>query len=140
MSWHASIATILPDMFPGPLGHALSGRALDTNLWKLSTVDIRAFATDRHRSVDDTPAGGGAGMVMRPDIVASAVDAAAANVPDAPRLYLSPRGEPLTQAFAHELAAGPGVVLLCGRFEGVDQRVIEGRELREVSVLSLIHI
>ncbi len=134
MTWHAAIATIMPDMFPGPLGHSLSGRALDQGLWTLSAIDMRDFATDRHKSVDDTPAGGGAGMVMRPDIVAAGVDAASALVPDAPQIYLSPRGEPLTQVLAHELAAGPGVMLLCGRFEGVDQRVIDARELREVSI------
>lgn len=134
MSWHAAIATIMPGMFPGPLGHSLSGRALEQGFWQLSTVDMRDFATDRHKSVDDTPAGGGAGMVMRPDIVGAAVDAASVKVPDAPRIYLSPRGEPLTQALAHELAAGPGVMLLCGRFEGVDQRAIEARDLREVSI------
>lgn len=134
MSWHASIATVMPEMFPGPLGAALSGRALERGLWQLSTVDMRDFATDRHRSVDDTPAGGGAGMVMRPDIVGPAVDAACAQVPDAPKIYLSPRGEPLTQALAYDLARGPGVMMLCGRFEGVDQRVIDGRALREVSI------
>jgi len=134
MSWHASIATIMPEMFPGPLGHSMSGRALERDVWSLSTTDIRDFSSNKHRSVDDTPAGGGAGMVMRADIVANAVDAASARVPDAPCIYLSPRGTPLTQKMAHEFAAGPGIVLLCGRFEGVDQRVIDDRGLREVSV------
>ena len=134
MTWRAAVATIMPDMFPGPLGESISGRALAEGLWQLDTVDMREFATDRHRSVDDTPAGGGAGMVMRADVVAPAIDRAAMLIPEAPRIYLSPRGRPLTQSFARELAGGPGVVLLCGRFEGVDERVIESRGLKEVTI------
>lgn len=133
----ATVLTLYPEMFPGPLGAALSGKALDKGLWSLDTVQIRDFAQDRHRSVDDTPAGGGPGMVLRADVVGRALDAvsAAAGPEDRrPRLLMSPRGVPLTQAFVRDLAAGPGVVVLCGRFEGVDQRVIEGRELLEVSV------
>ena len=132
--WKASILTLFPEMFPGPLGGSLAGRALTVGIWKLDVLDIRSFATDRHRTVDDTPAGGGAGMVMRPDIVAAAVDAARAQNPAAEAIYLSPRGEPLTQATVRSLAAAPGVIALCGRFEGVDERVIEGRGLREISI------
>lgn len=130
----ATILTLYPDMFPGPLGHSLSGRALDKGLWQLETNQIRDHATDRHRSVDDTPAGGGAGMVLRADILAKAVDAAAPAGDPRPRLLMSPRGRPFTQERAHELASGPGVVIICGRFEGIDQRVIDSRELEEVSV------
>ncbi|GHD18316.1 tRNA (guanine-N(1)-)-methyltransferase [Tianweitania populi] len=118
-------------MFPGPLGLALAGRALASGTWSLDAVNIRDFATDRHRTVDDTPAGGGAGMVMRADIVAKAVDHVS---DDRPRLLMSPRGRPLTQARVRELAEGPGAILLCGRFEGIDQRVIDSRALEEVSV------
>ena len=132
--WTATVLTILPEMFPGPLGHSLAGRALGRGLWRLMTSDIRAHAGDRHRSVDDTPFGGGAGMVMRPDVVARAVDAAAAGGAVAPLLYLSPRGAPFTQAKARLLAQGAGVTLLCGRFEGVDQRVLEARGIEELSV------
>ncbi|ESR26359.1 tRNA (guanosine(37)-N1)-methyltransferase TrmD [Lutibaculum baratangense] len=134
MSWHASVLTIYPAMFPGPLGHALAGRALERGDWRLDVSDIRSFALDRHRSVDDTPAGGGPGMVMRPDVLAAAIDAAAAAGPDRPRLLMSPRGRPLTQERVRELAAGEGAVLLCGRFEGVDERLIEARGLEEVSI------
>jgi tRNA (guanine37-N1)-methyltransferase len=131
MSWRASVLTLFPEMFPGPLGHSLAGRALERGLWSLRTEDIRAHATDRHRTVDDTPFGGGAGMVMRPDVL----DAALAAVADErPTLYLTPRGAPLTQARVRRLAAGPGVVLLCGRYEGIDERVIEARALEEISV------
>lgn len=130
----ATILTLYPDMFPGPLGHSLSGRALDKGLWQLETNQIRDHATDRHRSVDDTPAGGGAGMVLRADILAKAVDAAAPAGDPRPRLLMSPRGRPYTQERAHELASGPGAVIICGRFEGIDQRVIDSRELEEVSV------
>lgn len=130
----ATILTLYPDMFPGPLGHSLSGRALDKGLWQLETNQIRDHATDRHRSVDDTPAGGGAGMVLRADILAKAVDAAAPAGDPRPRLLMSPRGRPFTQERAHELASGPGAVIICGRFEGIDQRVIDSRELEEVSV------
>ena len=133
MPWRASVLTLFPEMFPGPLGVSLSGKALASGIWALEARDIRASATDKHRSVDDTPAGGGPGMVLRADILASAIDAA--NVPDdLPRLLMSPRGRPLTQARARELATGPGALIVCGRFEGVDQRVIEARALEEVSI------
>ncbi|WP_127077890.1 tRNA (guanosine(37)-N1)-methyltransferase TrmD [Rhodomicrobium lacus] len=134
MVWHASVLTLFPEMFPGPLGLSLSGRGLADGLWRLSTRNIRDFATDRHRSVDDTPAGGGAGMVLRADVAAAAIDAASVDAPDLPRIYLSPRGTPLTQARARALAAGPGVLLFCGRFEGLDQRAIEARQLEEISI------
>src|SRR3954471_6523786 len=116
--WRASVLTIFPDMFPGPLGVSLAGKALTSGLWALDVVDIRDHATDRHRSVDDTPAGGGPGMVMKADVVARALDSAAPG--DRPRLLMSPRGAPLTQARIEELAGGPGAVILCGRFEGID--------------------
>src|SRR6195256_3680414 len=132
--WRASILTIFPDMFPGPLGFSLAGKALAAGLWTLDAVDIRVHATDKHRSVDDTPAGGGPGMVMRADVLARAVDALAPTDDPRPRLAMSPRGVPLTQARVEALAAGPGAVILCGRFEGVDERVIEGRGFEEVSV------
>jgi tRNA (guanine37-N1)-methyltransferase len=135
MTWRARVLTIFPEMFPGPLGASLAGKALAEGTWALAVTDIRDFATDKHRSVDDTPAGGGAGMVMRADIAAAAIDAARAGMPsDAPAIYLSPRGTPLTQARARELAAGPGAILLCGRFEGIDQRVLEAREIEEISI------
>jgi tRNA (guanine37-N1)-methyltransferase len=130
--WRATVLSIFPDMFPGPLGASLAGKASAKGLWSLATVDIRDFATDRHRMVDDTPAGGGPGMVMKPDVLGRAIDAVAAD--DRPRLLMSPRGEPLTQARVRDLAAGPGIVAVCGRFEGVDERVIAGRHLIEVSV------
>lgn len=128
----ATVLTLYPEMFPGPLGISLAGKGLTNGLWSLDTVQIRDFAEGKHRSVDDTPAGGGPGMVLRADVVARAVDSVAAD--DRPRLLMSPRGRPLTQEFVRELAGGPGVVILCGRFEGVDERVIEGRELIEVSI------
>jgi tRNA (guanine37-N1)-methyltransferase len=129
--WRATVLTLFPEMFPGPLGISLAGKALG-NVWSLDAQDIRAHATDRHRTVDDTPAGGGPGMVMKADIVARALDA----VPDdgRPRLVMTPRGTPLRQSRVLQLAAGPGVVVLCGRFEGIDQRVIEARGLEEVSI------
>ena len=131
MSFHATVLTLFPEMFPGPLGISLAGRALDQGTWSLEARDIRASATDRHRTVDDHPAGGGAGMVLKPDVLAAAIDAA----PEAgPRLLMSPRGAPLTQALVRELAAGPGCLIVCGRFEGVDERVIERRGLREISI------
>jgi tRNA (guanine37-N1)-methyltransferase len=130
--WRASVLTIFPEMFPGPLGASLSGKALAVGAWALDIVDIRQFATDKHRSVDDTPAGGGPGMVMKPDVLGRAIDAIAADT--RPRLLLSPRGAPLTQARVEALTAGPGVVLVCGRFEGVDERVIAARGLEEVSI------
>jgi tRNA (guanine37-N1)-methyltransferase len=133
--WRAVTLTIFPEMFPGPLGSSLAGKALAEGKWALSVIDIRDFATDKHRSVDDTPAGGGAGMVMRADIAAASIDAARASMPaDAPTIYLSPRGAQLTQARVRELSAGPGVILLCGRFEGVDQRVLDARKVEEVSI------
>jgi tRNA (guanine37-N1)-methyltransferase len=135
MTWRATVLTIFPEMFPGPLGSSLAGKALADGKWALQVIDIRDFATDKHRSVDATPSGGGAGMVMRADIAAAAIDAARAGVPpDMPALYLSPRGAPLTQAGARELAQGPGAILLSGRFEGVDQRVLDARNIEEVSI------
>ncbi len=134
MSWTAQVLTLFPEMFPGPLGQSLAGRALGEGRWRLATLDIRAFASDRHKTVDDAPFGGGPGMVMRPDVVDAAIGAARAAVPDLPVIYLTPRGVPLTQARVRELARGPGVAILCGRFEGVDQRVIEARGLEELSL------
>ena len=131
MPFTATILTLFPEMFPGPLGISLAGRALDNGIWSLEVRDIRASASGRHRSVDDHPAGGGAGMVLKPDVLAAAIDAAAH---PGPRLLMSPRGQPLTQGLVKELAAGPGLLIVCGRFEGVDERVIERRQLREVSV------
>jgi tRNA (guanine37-N1)-methyltransferase len=135
--WRATVLTLFPEMFPGPLGISLAGRALGSGLWALEARDIRASATDKHRSVDDTPAGGGPGMVLRADVLAAAIDAAdaARSSPLSwPRLLMSPRGRPLTQSRVRELAAGPGALIVCGRFEGVDQRVIEARQLEEVSI------
>ena len=134
MSFRATVLTLYPEMFPGSLGHSLAGKALEAGAWSLEAVQIRDFATDRHRTVDDTPAGGGAGMVMRADVLASALDHAAPQGDARPRLLMSPRGAPLTQARVRALAGGPGAVILCGRFEGVDQRLIEARALEEVSV------
>ena len=131
--WRTTVLTLFPEMFPGPLGVSLAGKALASGVWALEARDIRDSATDRHRSVDDTPAGGGPGMVLRADILAAAIDAAAV-APDRPRLLMSPRGRPLTQSRVRELAAGPGPLVICGRFEGVDQRVIEARNLEEVSI------
>jgi tRNA (guanine37-N1)-methyltransferase len=130
--WCASVLTIFPDMFPGPLGASLAGKALAAGAWSLDVVDIRAFATDKHRSVDDTPAGGGPGMVMKADVLARAIDATATG--SRPRLLMSPRGAPLTQARVERLGGGAGVILVCGRFEGVDERVIAARGLEEVSI------
>jgi tRNA (guanine37-N1)-methyltransferase len=135
--WRATVLTLFPEMFPGPLGVSLAGKALASGLWALEARDIRASATDRHRSVDDTPAGGGPGMVLRADVLAAAIDTAdmAPDRPkDRPRLLMSPRGRPLTQPEVVELAAGPGPLIVCGRFEGIDQRVIEARRLEEVSL------
>ena len=131
--WRATVLTLFPEMFPGPLGVSLAGRALSSGVWALETRDIRDSATDKHRSVDDTPAGGGPGMVLRADILAKAIDDAH-SATDRPRLLMSPRGRPLTQSKVAELAAGPGPLIVCGRFEGVDQRVIDARALEEVSV------
>jgi tRNA (guanine37-N1)-methyltransferase len=132
--WRATVLTIFPEMFPGPLRASLAGKALAAGLWTVEALDIRAHATDRHRTVDDTPAGGGPSMVMRADVLARAVDAAAPADDPRPRLLMSPRGVPLTQARVDALAAGGGVLLLCGRFEGVDERVIEGRRFEEISI------
>ena len=131
MSFKATVLTLFPEMFPGPLGISLAGRALEQGIWSLEARDIRASATDRHRTVDDHPAGGGAGMVLKPDVLAAAIDA---TPHEGPRLLMSPRGEPLTQGLVRELSAGPGCLIVCGRFEGVDERVIGKRELREVSI------
>jgi tRNA (guanine37-N1)-methyltransferase len=131
MSWRATVLTLFPEMFPGPLGHSLAGRALERDVWSLAARNIRDFATDRHRSVDDTPFGGGAGMVLRPDVVNAALEAEADG---RPAVYLTPRGRPFGQAEARRFAAGSGLVLLCGRYEGVDQRVIEARGLEELSL------
>ncbi|HEY7643905.1 MAG TPA: tRNA (guanosine(37)-N1)-methyltransferase TrmD [Hyphomicrobiales bacterium] len=132
--WTACVLTILPDMFPGPLGASLAGQGLADGLWRLDTINIRDFAADKHRSVDDTPAGGGPGMVMRADILGAAIDAARERHPGLPLIYPSPRGAPLTQARIRELSAGPGALLLCGRFEGVDERIIEARQAEEISL------
>ncbi len=130
--WRASVLTIFPEMFPGPLGVSLAGKAQAAGLWSLDVIDIRDHATDKHRSVDDMPAGGGPGMVMKADVLARALDATDAG--GRPRLLMSPRGVPLTQARVEALAAGTGAVIVCGRFEGIDQRLIEGRGLEEVSI------
>lgn len=133
--WHAIVVTLYPEMFPGPLGASLSGRALEDGIWSLDTVNIRDFATDRHHSVDDEPFGGGPGMVMRPDIVDLALESAAKFVDGvAPIIYLSPRGRPLDQKRVRELADGPGATLLCGRFEGIDQRVLDVWQVEEISL------
>ena len=128
--WHATVLTLFPDMFPGALGLSLAGRALENGIWSLDVRDIRSAATDRHRTVDDTPFGGGAGMVMRPDVLDAAI-----GVPDGrPLIYLSPRGAPLTQFRARSLADGPGVTLICGRYEGIDQRILDQRNVEEISI------
>lgn len=134
--WCSTVLTLFPDMFPGPLGVSLAGKALSAGLWALEARDIRDSATDRHRSVDDTPAGGGPGMVLRADVLAGAIDAADAipGMQDRPRLLMSPRGRPLTQSRVVELAAGPGPMIVCGRFEGIDERVIVARRLEEISI------
>ena len=129
--WRASVLTIFPEMFPGPLGLSLAGKAIEKGVWALDAIDIRDHATDKHRTVDDTPAGGGPGMVMKADVLARAIDAAGEG---RPRLLMSPRGTPLTQGRIAQLASGPGAIIVCGRFEGVDERVIEGRNLEEVSL------
>ena len=131
MTWRATVLTLYPDMFPGPLGHSLAGRALAEEIWSLKAVQIRDFATDRHRTVDDTPAGGGAGMVLKADVVAAALDSVAG---DAPVLAMTPRGAPLAQARVRKLAAGPGATILCGRFEGFDERLFEARAVEQVSI------
>jgi tRNA (guanine37-N1)-methyltransferase len=137
-AFRVKVLTILPEMFPGALDASLTGKALKERIWSLEVLDIRRFARNKHRTVDDTPAGGGPGMVMKPDVVAAAIDYAQADAPESrarwPVVYLSPRGRPLTQARVRELAAGDGVTLLCGRFEGVDQRVLDARQVEEVSI------
>jgi tRNA (guanine37-N1)-methyltransferase len=132
--WRASVLTLFPEMFPGPLGISLAGQALEAKIWSLDTIQIRDFSIGKHHQVDDSPTGGGAGMVLRADVLGPALDHARAKNPDAPLIYLSPRGTPLTQAIAHDLASGPGVTLLAGRFEGIDERVIEEFGLREISI------
>jgi tRNA (guanine37-N1)-methyltransferase len=134
MSWRADVITLFPELFPGPLGASVIGRGAAEGLWSLKTAQLRDFATDKHRTVDDTPAGGGPGMVLKPDILALAIDAVSPPDDPRPRLLMSPRGRPLTQARVRELAAGPGAIIICGRFEGIDQRVIDARSLEEVSI------
>jgi tRNA (guanine37-N1)-methyltransferase len=134
MAWRATVLTLCPEIFPGPLGASLVGDALKRGLWSLETTQIREHGLGRHRSVDDTPAGGGPGMVMRADVLAAALNAAITGEDARPRLLMSPRGPRFTQGAARELASGPGAVIVCGRFEGVDERVIEARQLREVSI------
>jgi len=138
MTFAATVLTLYPEMFPGPLGVSLAGRALEEGAWSLETVQIRDFATDKHRTVDDTPAGGGAGMVLKVDVLAAAIDHARALHPECPVLAMTPRGKPITQARIRELAAGPGVTILCGRFEGFDERIFEGREVEEVSLADIV--
>ncbi|MDW8445511.1 MAG: tRNA (guanosine(37)-N1)-methyltransferase TrmD [Acetobacteraceae bacterium] len=134
MTWRAVVLTLFPEMFPGPLGHSLAGKALARGDWALETIDIRGFATDKHRSVDDTPFGGGPGMVMRPDVVDDAVAAALVRAPDLPLIVFTPRGRLLTQRRVRALAEGPGAILLCGRYEGIDERVIRHRRMEEISI------
>jgi len=131
-NWQATVLTLFPEMFPGPLGISLLGKALEKNLWSLEVRDIRDHGLGKHRTVDDSPAGGGPGMVMRADVAVAAIDAVARN--NRPLIYLSPRGAPLTQSRVRDLAAGPGAVLLCGRFEGLDQRAVEARQIEEISL------
>lgn len=132
-TWQASVLTIFPEMFPGPLGMSLLGNALESDIWSLQTVDIRDFASDKHRSVDDTPFGGGPGMVMRPDVVDAAIASVKSETdPQVPFVYLTPRGAPLNQSRVREMAAGPGLAVLCGRFEGVDERVLEAHDIEEI--------
>jgi len=139
MTFHAQILTLYPEMFPGPLGVSLAGRALEEGKWSCAPLQIRDFATDKHRTVDDTPAGGGAGMVLRADILAAAVDYASASQPELPILAMTPRGTPITQSRIRALAAGPGVTVLCGRFEGFDERLFDARpEIEQVSMGDII--
>lgn len=143
MTFHATVLTLYPEMFPGPLGFSLAGRARAEGKWALDTVQIRDFAIDKHRTVDDTPAGGGAGMVLRVDVLAAAIDHAREQVPEQapgplPVIAMTPRGKPLTQQRVRELAAGPGVIVLCGRFEGFDERIFAGREVEEISVGDIV--
>jgi len=138
MTFQAQLLTLYPEMFPGPLGVSIAGRALEEGVWSCHPIQIRDFATDKHRTVDDTPAGGGAGMVLRVDVLASAVDHALTALPDAPILAMTPRGAPITQARVRELAAGPGVTILCGRFEGFDERIFEARPIEQVSMGDIV--
>ena len=133
-AWKLTVLTLFPEMFPGALGTSLTGQALTAGLWCVDAINIRDFGLGKHRAVDDSPAGGGAGMVLRADVVAAAIDAARKRAPDCPLVYMSPRGEPFTQRMAGEFACGPGMTVLCGRFEGVDERVITSRGLREISI------
>lgn len=132
MAFAASIITLYPEMFPGPLGVSLAGRALEEGAWSLETVPLRDFGKGKHKNVDDTPAGGGAGMVLRADVLGEAIDSI--GVDERPRLLMSPRGRVLDQQYVRELSQGPGAIIVCGRFEGIDQRVIDGRNLQEVSI------
>ena len=138
MTFAATVLTLYPEMFPGPLGVSLAGRGMEAGAWSLDAVQIRDFATDKHRTVDDTPAGGGAGMVLKADVLAAAIDHARAANPQAPVLAMTPRGRPITQARIRELAEGPGVIILCGRFEGFDERIFAGREVEEVSLADIV--
>ncbi len=138
MTFAATVFTLYPEMFPGPLGVSLAGRALEEGTWSLDTVQIRDFATDKHRTVDDTPAGGGAGMVLKPDVLGAAIDHARSHRPTCPVLAMTPRGKPITQARIRELAAGPGVTILCGRFEGFDERIFEAKQVEEVSLADIV--
>ena len=138
MTFQATVLTLYPEMFPGPLGVSLAGRAREEGKWALDAVQIRDFAIDKHKTVDDTPAGGGAGMVLRVDVLSAAIDHARAANPDAPIIAMTPRGKPLTQARVRELASGPGVIVLCGRFEGFDERIFAGRAVEEVSVGDIV--
>ena len=138
MSFQAQILTLYPEMFPGPLGVSLAGRALSAGKWACDPIHIRDFATDKHRTVDDTPAGGGAGMVLRPDILGLAIDHALEKRPDLPVIAMTPRGTPITQTRVRELAAGPGATILCGRFEGFDERIFEARPVEQISMGDII--
>ncbi|MGV3770975.1 MAG: tRNA (guanosine(37)-N1)-methyltransferase TrmD [Sphingobium phenoxybenzoativorans] len=138
MTFAATVLTLYPEMFPGPLGVSLAGRALEEGRWSLDTLHIRDFATDKHLTVDDTPAGGGAGMVLKVDVLASVIDHARSLSPDCPVLAMTPRGRPLTQVRVRELAAGPGVTILCGRFEGFDERIFASRDVEEVSIGDIV--
>lgn len=138
MTFAATVLTLYPEMFPGPLGMSLAGRALSEGKWSLDTVQIREFAIDKHRTVDDTPAGGGAGMVLRVDVLAAAVDHALDRQPECPVIAMTPRGKPMTQGRVRELAEGPGVTILCGRFEGFDERIFQARPIEEVSLGDIV--
>src|SRR3546814_755965 len=138
MSFTAVPLTLYPDMFPGPLGHSMAGRALESGTWHCAPVQIRDFATDKHRTVDDTPAGGGAGMVLKADVLAAAIDHATAAHPGLPILAMTPRGKPVTQARVRALSAGPGAIILCGRFEGFDERIFDARPIEQVSTGDII--